>query len=674
MKNTHKKVKLTKQEKKEILNKGEKFITKQLSKQLQRFIEKNKKTDHINHKIFHLLHDPFVFVNAYAKISKNAGALSPGQEDSEEMKYFGLEIATRIANRIKNGRYKFKPVKRSWVPKPGKKTKRPIGVPTQVDRIVQEAVRGILEAVYEPVFQEFAKKTYQHSNNYGFRPKHSVWMAIETLKKLTQKCNIIIEGDIVSAYNNIEHKLLMEILRKRITDKKFLKLIKDMLKSGIMDQGAYEHSLKGTPQGGIVSPLLFNIYMLGLDEFVYEEFIKATFIENQETNKTKKNTESKEYSKVRRKLTKLINQLQELKKNDPENREEIKAVYKEFKAVRAHRNTIPSGKIEKLEKKAVYVRYADDWVLAITGTKKEAQQIKERITDYLRIHRKMELDEEKTKITHASDGYKFLGFEIRLRTSKPKLARVLMKNKRTNKYTRPLRRTTSRKITIEPDNDKIFKRLVAQGFCTKDGEPRGKAAWTVYDEFQIVQKFSQVFFGLYVYYEPCGRLSRLTRASYICQYSCGKTLAKRKKTSLRNIFEMYTKKLVVTRAIQGTKKTETKKVYFPELTDLRKWKINRNNDELEPMDPFRIREFWRTKFKFYNECCICGSTKNVALHHNNSLRKIKPNQKDKFETIRSQTNRLQIPVCQKCHDDITHGKYNNPKSPIEFYNEFLAKL
>jgi RNA-directed DNA polymerase len=209
-------------EKKIILEKGEKLITIQLSKQLQRFTEKNKNTDHINHKIFHLLHDPFTFVNAYTKISKNAGALTEGHEDDGEMKYFGLEIATKIAKKIKKNWYKFKPVKRIWVPKPGKKTKRPIDVPSQVDCIVQEAVRGVLEAIYEPVFEKFAKKTKRLSNNYGFRPRHSVWMAIEVLKDSSQKCNIAIEGDIVSAYNNLNHEILMELLMKRVTDKKIL--------------------------------------------------------------------------------------------------------------------------------------------------------------------------------------------------------------------------------------------------------------------------------------------------------------------------------------------------------------------------------------------------------------------------------------------------------------------
>lgn len=167
------------------------------------------------------------------------------------------------------------------------KSKRPVDVPTQSDRIVQEAIRGILEAIYEPIFLEHAEKTKELSNNYGFRPGHSTWSAINKLEINTRKCNIIIEGDIVSAYNNVDHDLLLKILKEKITDKKFLRLIRDMLKSGVMDANKYEHSLNGTPQGGIVSPLLFNIYMLGFDQFIYEEFIVPIQKENKKNRKIK---------------------------------------------------------------------------------------------------------------------------------------------------------------------------------------------------------------------------------------------------------------------------------------------------------------------------------------------------------------------------------------------------
>lgn len=281
-----------------------------LAFRLREHTKRNKNPGHINYKIHHLLHDPFTFVNAYTKISKNRGALTEGYNDEGVMKLFGLETATSIAKKIKNNTYKFKPVKRNWIPKPGKTKKRPIDVPTQSNRIVQEAIRGILEAIYEPEFEKWGKDTKHLSNNYGYRPGKSTWSALQTLKEKSQRCTIAIEGDIVSAYNNVDHDILISILKKRIKDKKFLNLIKQLLKCGVMDRHQYEHSITGTPRG-IVSPLLFNIYMFCFDQFVYDEIILP--IINAEKGK-RGDDANKAYRRARSQTDKSMKELQELKK------------------------------------------------------------------------------------------------------------------------------------------------------------------------------------------------------------------------------------------------------------------------------------------------------------------------------------------------------------------------
>lgn len=509
---------------------------KKLSYQLNRHTQRNLDTNHINHKIQHLLHDPFTFINAYTKISKNKRALTKGYTDEQIMQLFGQNKVESIAKKIKENSYQFKPVKRTWISKPGKKKKRPIDVPTQSDRIVQEAIRGILEAIYEPIFQEHGKTTKNLNNNYGFRPQQSCWSAIEKLKLHSKGCNLIIKGDIVSAYNNVNHNILLKILQKRIKDKKFLNLIRNMLKSGIMDDKRYEHSLNGTSQENIVSPLLFNIYMFELDKYIYEEFIIPILNQNKKKQKIKYNN---------------------------------------------------------LKKGAVYVRYADEWVLAMTCTKKEAIIAKEKIADFLNNYLKMQLDDDKTKITFASDGYKFLGFEIRLSIKNPKLKRVLLKN--TNgKYIQTLKRTTSRQLTIEPDSDRILKRLIALKMCNKQYMPKGKPIWRSYNEFQIVQKYAQIMKGIYNYYKPCKRLSRLYHVSYILQYSCAKTIAGRKGKSLPQVLKQYGLNLRITETIKNRKgETKNKVQNFLDIVTLKKIDSkkdpNKNFQTGISSDPFRIR-------------------------------------------------------------------------------------
>ena len=145
---------------------------------------------------------------------------------------------------------------------------------------------------------------------------------------------------------------------------------------------------------------------------------------------------------------------------------------------------------------------------------------------------------------------------------------------------------------------------------------------------------------------------------------------------MREVFKRYGKNLRLHIKIQTTKSEKVRTIEFLDLTALRRMAKNKTNyyqnQVPEMYDPFKIQEHWRTKFKFYNECCICGEQEEIALHHINSLRSIK--NKDRYEAIRMQINRVQIPVCSSCHNDITNGKYSDPKSPIEFYNEFLAKL
>jgi RNA-directed DNA polymerase len=542
------------------------------SKHLREHTRRNENTDHVNYKILHLLHDPFTYINAYAKISKNKGALTEGIQDEKIIQLFGLEKATTIAKKIKQDKYEFKPVKRTWVPKPGKKKKRPIDVPTQSDRIVQEAIRGILEAIYEPVFAEFGEKTKNLSNNYGFRPNKSCWSAIEKLKLHSKRCNVVLESGIVSAYNNVNHDILLKILSRRIRDKKFLKLIKDMLKSGIMDQGRFEHSLNGTPQRGIVSPLLFNIYMFEFDNYVYEQCIVPILKENKEQNK-KPEVRSREYNQISYITDKAQKKYTEARDHYRTNGGDVncKKMKEARKAHRRHlrkRLLTPYNDIRKLEKGAVYTRYADDWVLALTCSKKEAQETKEKLKKYLKEHLKMELDDDKTSTTFMSEGYKFLGFEIRRKSTKPKITKVLSKTE-TGKYVRTYQRTTSRMLTIEPDSGRILKRLRLLGMCNQKNFPIGKPQWTSYNEFQIVQKYAQIMRGIFNYYKPCERLYKLYQISYILQYSCAKTIAIRKKKTLPQVFKQYGSNLTIYETINNTKNSIKSKQQFYDLSTLK---------------------------------------------------------------------------------------------------------
>ncbi|WP_407123478.1 reverse transcriptase domain-containing protein [Bradyrhizobium sp. STM 3561] len=197
-----------------------------------------------------LMRSPHLFERAYEKVSRNKGALTPGV-DGKTFDGMSLAKLADIARRVAEGTYRFRPVRRVYIPKDNGKT-RPLGIPTVEDRLVQEAVRILLEAIYEPVFLD---------ESHGFRPGRSCHTALKTIKKTWTGCKWLVEVDVRGFFDNIDHDILLELLRKRIDDDRFIGLIEGMLKAGYMEDWVYGRTYSGTPQGGVVSPLLANIYL-----------------------------------------------------------------------------------------------------------------------------------------------------------------------------------------------------------------------------------------------------------------------------------------------------------------------------------------------------------------------------------------------------------------------------
>ena len=217
--------------------------------------------------LYGLMHREDFIIQVVTKISKNKGIDTKGV-DGKGYDGFGIENVTELSRELKEGKYMPSPSRRVYIPKPGKKKKRPLGIPTLKDKIVQGMVNEILTAIYEPVFEK-----RDGNANFGFRRRKGVRQAIEKIEQKGMAMKWCIEGDIEGAYDNVNHGKMINILSEKIKDKKFTKLIKNMLKSGIMERGTTTESEMGTPQGGIVSPTLFNIYMSELDKYIKRKII-----------------------------------------------------------------------------------------------------------------------------------------------------------------------------------------------------------------------------------------------------------------------------------------------------------------------------------------------------------------------------------------------------------------
>jgi group II intron reverse transcriptase/maturase len=341
--------------------------------------------------VYRQLYNPDMYLRSYTKLYKNDGAMTPGTTE-ETVDGMSTEKIAKMIAAIRYERWQWTPVRRVLIDKP-KGGKRPLGMPVWSDKVVQDVVRSILEAYYEPQFSE---------HSHGFRPKRGCQTALTEIQNFWLGTKWFIEGDIKGCFDNIDHHILMNILRENIQDNRFLRLIEGALKAGYCEEWTYHPSLSGSPQGGIVSPILSNIYMDRLDKFTEETLIPVyTRGKLREPNGIYRQKVAQAYYFR--------------KKGDRERAEKIRREMQQLPSV---------DPIDPEYKRLRYIRYADDFLLGFIGPMTEAEEIKERIATFLGTALKLTLSAEKTLITHAHTGRaRFLGYEIGTMYSQTKFDR-----------------------------------------------------------------------------------------------------------------------------------------------------------------------------------------------------------------------------------------------------------
>jgi len=582
-----------------------------------------KNTNWIHKDLFRLLHNDDIWILAYQNTKDNKGVLTPGWDG---LTYDGIsmEAIQNLKNKVITEQYQFQPVKQVLIPKSNGQL-RPLGIPSANDKIVQEVIRIILDAIYEPIFDE---------HSYGFRPNRGTHHALKHVEKVFRWVDWIIEGDIQSAYPSINHQILGEIMEKRIGDPRFMRLIQKSLKCGIIDGKLLSYSTMGIPQGSIVSPILANIYYHEMDLWVREKVTQL--------NHPGSKLRSSEYKKLEHSISKISKELKELPKNSKEYKEMVKLL----KSKRELRNSVPSLKDKSIE--IHYVRYADDWMLGIKGKRELALKLKEEMSEFLKTSLKQDLHPEKTKITNIREGKAtFLGYEIYLPLKKNVTVCL-------NKGTRTLRRTNPM-LRFDIPVDNVLKGMIERGYImrTEYGiRPISKQSYTSLDDETIVAHFRSVWVGISNYYAGCTNLGRLQYIHYLLKLSCAMTLGHKHQMSVSKIFAKYTRELRVELYQQNSTKTIT----FPNRTSWslkdRKWLINSTF-----RDPFKIFANRISRSKLGCSCEICGATENIEMHHIKHVRK-GGNRNSGFKGENALFKRKQVPVCRLCHIKIHKGEYD----------------
>ena len=319
--------------------------------------------------VYRLLYNRNLYLRAYGRLYSNQGAMTKGIT-AETVDGMSLEKIDRIINALRYERYRWTPVRRVNIPKPDGTT-RALGIPPWSDKLLQEVIRIIMEAYYEPQFSD---------RSHGFRPGRGCHTALGNVVDYWSGVRWFVEGDIKGCFDNIDHDVLLSVLGEKLHDNRFLRLLKYLLKAGYMEDWKYGRTLSGTPQGGVISPILSNIYLDRLDKYVENTLIPA------HTRGTKRRRHP-EY-------TRLINRMQYRKRVG--HRRIVASLRKQLQKLPSRDPNDPGYR------RLRYVRYADDFVLGFSGPKVEAEQIKESLRTFLRDSLKLELSKDKTLITHAT--------------------------------------------------------------------------------------------------------------------------------------------------------------------------------------------------------------------------------------------------------------------------------
>lgn len=600
--------------------------------------------------------EDFIY-KAFSQIQRNKGIDTKGV-DRKGMDGFGKEDLDGIRKELIERRFVSLPVRRVYIPKPGKRKRRPLGIPTLKDKIVQQMVYSILEAVFEPKF-----KNEDGNTNFGFRKDKGVKDAMDLIKRKGKSMRWCIEGDIEGAYDNVDHQRMIEALEERIEDKRFISIVTGMLKAGRKEKGISIKSNLGTPQGGIVSPMLFNIYMSALDSKM-EELRQEQ--EKEETKKKKAEYRRRDYDKISNEIgtdVRWIKRLKEKKGTDgTEWTEKEKKEYKERKKnikKRSQEREKKSSIDQKVQRRRqLFVRYADDWIWLTNGTYEEAVRKKDWISNFLEKELKLKLSEEKTKITDLNEEkMKFLGFELGYN-------KTLKKRRiKTDEYGRS-RRTTGQTLNVGIDERRYRSKYETLKIIKGDWKGVAWDAMTIKPTYEIIERYNQTIRGLIGYWaQGVAEYEKIAKPLWAIELSCKLTLAKKHRLKRKGMRQKFGTRTELNDEKRGTIKLmqyQDRKEMFDEL----KRKPKRQETE------GNIYNNWRTRYKLNKECVICGSEENTEMHH---IKKIKGIKAKGFEKIMVSLNRKQITVCKKCHGRIHKGDYDGKKL-TELYDIETAKL
>ena len=595
---------------------------------LKALSDHSQSSDYKYERLYRYLFSEEMFAVAYQRIYAKQGNMTPGT-DGKTIDEMSLERIERLIVSLKDESYQPHPARRVYIPKKNGK-KRPLGIPSFEDKLVQEVVRLLLEAIYEGHFE---------GTSHGFRPHRSCHTALGMIQKSFAGAKWFIEGDIKGFFDNIDHNVLISILRERISDERFLRLIRKFFNAGYVEDWKYNKTYSGTPQGGIISPMLANIYLDKFDKYIKEYAAKF--------RKGDRRSINPEYWRLNNKKNRLKQKLQ--KTSDEQIRKSY--LYEIAQLSKQMLSTPHKDAMDADFRRMQYVRYADDFLISVIGSKSECETIKADITQFMREQLKLELSDEKTLITHAQDKAKFLGYEIFIRKSDA------VKRNRDG----VLKRDFNGAVVLTLNSAVIQKKLTEYN-ALEVRNIDGKDIWwskprrymTPMKPEDILAQYNAEIRGLYNYYSLAANVSKECASfAFIMKMSMFKTLGWKLNTSARKVRQKYQKDKDFVIPYNDAKGKQKYRVFYNEGFKKRNAQFDVDYDKL-PQTMYVPYPSLVERLKD-GRCELCGKEGKVVMHHVRTLTKLKGN--NEWEKLMLKRHRKTLVVCEDCNSMIqNYGK------------------
>jgi group II intron reverse transcriptase/maturase len=548
-----------------------------------------------------------LYLLAYGNIYPNQGAMTPGASE-ETADGMSEEKIDQIAGLMRQERYRFSPARRIYIPK--KKGKlRPLGLPSWSDKLVGEVVRLLLEAIYEPQFSRWS---------HGFRRGRGCHTALRDIRETWTGTTWFIEGDISDCFGSLDHDILLGILAEKIHDQRFLRLIRHMLKAGYLEDWEYRDSLSGVPQGGVVSPVLSNIYLHKLDDFVERELIP-------QYTRGARRKNNPGYAGIQHRLKRAR------KRGD---RAAARDLEKQLRTLPA------SDPMDPGYRRLKYIRYADDHILGFIGPKAEAEEIKARLAAFLRETLRLELNQQKTLITHArSQRARFLGYDITVQHSHTKITGG--------------RRSVNGTIALRVPPD-VIKAQCAR--YRRRGKPSHRSRLQNLDDYDIVRIYGAEYRGVVNYYLLAQDVWRLRPLRWNAETSMLKTLAAKHRSAVAKMAARHKAKVITSDGPRTCFEARRTRQGKPDLIArfggiiLRQDRRAVITDPVPVPVPYPHKELIRRLCK--RECELCETGTTVAVHQVTGLKSLgKPGPgQPAWAALMAKMRRKTLIVCAACHD------------------------